>query len=219
MSTKQLGRLIAAVFLLGVFAMPAARAAGYISGSFSVIGGFDCGGCIAPGNDFVVSRLTLLEAANPATASAGTGVFAGLGGAPVAATRAIDLNDPPLQPGQFDVDGFTITILGVRNVMRRPFVCEGGVCQDSLRVRVWGEITGNGYRPGRIMGIWTGQGSCLGRDGACTSEPSASWSASFSAIRIPEPAGLGLAGLGLLTLGATARRRRRAPVLTRAASG
>ena len=60
--------------------------------------------------------------------------------------------DPPLQPGQFDVDGFTITILGVRNVMRRPFVCEGGVCQDSLRVRVWGEITGN--RELRDLGAW-----------------------------------------------------------------
>lgn len=219
MSTKQLGRLIAAGVVLGLLAMPAARAAGYISGSFSVIGGFDCGGCIAPGNDYVVSRLMLLEAANPATASAGTGVFAGIGGAPVAATRAIDLNDPPLQPGQFDVDGFTITILGVQNIMRRPFVCSGGVCQDSLRVKVWGEIAGNGYRPGGVKGIWTGQGSCLGRDGACTSEPSASWSASFSAIRIAEPAGLGLAGLGLLVLGATARRRGRTPVTTKAVSG
>jgi hypothetical protein len=219
MSTKQIGRLIAAGFVLGLLAMPAARAAGYISGSFSVIGGFDCGGCIAPGNDYVVSRLTLLEAANPATASAGTGVFAGIGGAPVAATRAIDLNDPPLQPGQFDLDGFTITILGVQNIMRRPFVCAGGVCQDSLRVKVWGEITGHGYRPGGITGIWTGQGSCLGRDGACTSQPSASWSASFSAIRIPEPAGLGLAGLGLLALGATALRRGGTRATTRAASG
>ena len=217
MSTKQVGRLIAAGFLLGVLAMPAARAAGYISGSFSVIGGFDCGGCIAPGNDYVVSRLMLLEAANPATASAGTGVFAGLGGAPVAATRAIDLNDPPLQPGQFDLDGFTITILGVQNIMRRPFVCSGGVCEDSLRVKVWGEITGHGYRPGGITGIWTGQGSCLGRNGACTSQPSASWSASFSAIRIPEPAGLGLAALGLLALGVAVRRRNPAPVSTRAA--
>lgn len=219
MSAKQVGRLIAAGFLLGVLAMPAARAAGYISGSFSVIGGFDCGGCIAPGRDYVVSRLTLLEAANPATASSGTGAFAGLSGMPVAATRAIDLNDPPLQPGQFDVDGFTITILGVQNIMRRALVCAGGVCQDSLRVKVWGEIAGNGYQPGGITGIWTGQGSCLGRGGACASQPSASWSASFSAVRIAEPAGLGIAGLGLLLLGATARRRRRASVVTRAAWG
>jgi hypothetical protein len=219
MSTKQVGRLIAAAFLLGVFAMPAARAAGYISGSFSVVGGFDCGGCFAPGNDFVVSRLTLLEAASPATASEGTGVFAGIGGAPVVATRAIDLNDPPVEPGQFDVDGFTLTILGVRNIMRRPFVCAGGVCQDSLRVRLWGEIAGSDYRPGGIRGIWTAQGSCLGRGGVCTGEPSASWSASFSAIRIPEPTGLTLAGLGLLALGAAALRRNRALVPTRAALG
>jgi hypothetical protein len=218
MSAKQVGRRIAAGLLLGLLAMPAARAAGYISGSFSVVGAFDCGGCIAPGNDFIVSRLTLLEAASPAMASAGTGVFAGLGGAPVTATRAIDLNDPPLQSGQFDVDGFTLTILGVQNIMRRPFVCAGGVCQDSLRVRVWGEVTGNDYRPGGITGIWTGQGSCLGRGGVCTGQPSASWSASFSATRIPEPTGLGLAGLGLLLLGAAARRRWRAKA-TRAASG
>lgn len=219
MSAKQGARQIAAALVLGLLAMPAAQAAGYVSGSFSVIGAFDCGGCIAPGNDFIVSRLTLLEAASPAMASAGTGVFAGLGGAPVAATRAIDLNDPPLQQGQFDVDGFTITVLGVQNVMRRAFVCAGGVCQDSLRVRVWGEIAGNGYRPSGIRGIWTGQGSCLGRDGACISEPSASWSASFSAVPIREPSGLGLAGLGLLLLGATALRRDGAPAATRAASG
>jgi hypothetical protein len=218
MSTKQVGRLIATGLLLGLLAMPAARATGYISGSFSVVGAFDCGGCLAPGNDFIVSRLTLLEAASPALASAGTGVFAGLGGAPVTATRAIDLNDPPLQAGQFDVDGFTLTILGVRNIMRRPFVCAGGVCQDSLRVRVWGEITGNDYRPSGFAGIWTGQGSCLGRDGVCTGQPSASWSASFSATRIPEPTGLGLAGLGVFLLGAAARRRQRANA-TRAASG
>lgn len=219
MSKQQVGRVIAAGFLLGLLAMPAARAAGHISGSFSVIGGFDCAGCFAPGGDAIVSRLMLLEASNPATASVGIGTFAGLVGAPVAPTRAIALVDPPLHPGQFDVDGFTITILGVQGVMRRPLVCTGGVCQDSLRVRLWGEVAGNGYRPGGIVGIWTGQGSCLGRGGVCTSEPSASWSASFSATRIAEPAGLGLLGLGLIGIGMVARRKGRASTVTRAASG
>lgn len=219
MTYKRTARLMASGLLLGLFSMPAAQAAGYINGSFSVIGGFDCGGCIAPGNDSVVSRLTLLEAANPATAADGTGVFAGLGGAPVLARRAIDLRDPPLQPGQFELDGFTITILGVENIMRRPFVCIGGVCQDSLRVRVWGEIVGNGYRPGGVHGIWTGQGSCLGRAGVCISQPSASWSASFSAIRIAEPAVLLMTLLGLLGIGASKRRAGTRPVLTRAALG
>jgi hypothetical protein len=219
MSKKQVGRAIAAGFLLGLLAMPAARAAGHISGSFSVIGGFDCAGCLAPGSDAIVSRLMLLEAANPATASVGTGTFASLVGAPVAPTRAIDLADPPLQPGQFDVDGFTITILGVESVMRRPLVCTGGACQDSLRVKLWGEIVGNGYLPGGIAGIWTGQGSCRGRDGLCTSEPSASWSASFSAIKIAEPAALGLLGLGLLGIGTSARRKGRASGITTATSG
>jgi len=219
MSKKQVGRVIAAGFLLGLLAMPAARATGHISGSFSVIGGFDCAGCFAPDSDAIVSRLTLLETSNPATASVGTGTFASLIGAPVVSTRAIDLADPPLQPGQFEVDGFTITILGVQGVMRRPFVCTGGACQDSLRVRLWGEIAGNGYLPGSIVGIWTGQGSCLGRGGVCTSEPSASWSASFSAIKIAEPAALGLLCLGLLGIGMGARRKGRASGITRAASG
>ena len=219
MSSKQVGRVIAAGFLLGLLAMPAARAAGHISGSFSVIGGFDCAGCFAPGGDAVVSRLMLLEASNPATASLGTGTFASLVGAPVVPTRAIELANPPLQPGQFEVDGFTITILGVQGVMRRPLVCTGGACQDSLRVKLWGEVAGNGYLPGSIVGIWTGQGSCRGRDGLCTSEPSASWSASFSAIKIEEPAVIGLLGLGLLGIGLGARRKGRASGITRAASG
>jgi hypothetical protein len=218
MSKKQVGRAVAAGFLLSLLAMPAARAAGYISGSFSIIGGFDCPGCFGPGSDAVVSRLTLLQAANPAIASAGSGVFAGLAGIPVNPARAIDLADPPLESGQFVVDGFTITILGARGVMRRPLVCTGGGCQDSLRVWLWGEVTGHGYPVGGIVGIWTGQGSCLGRDGVCTSEPSASWSASFSAVRIAEPAGLGLIGLGLLALGVGTRRPGRAPTVTRAAS-
>jgi hypothetical protein len=211
--------MIAAGFLLSLLAMPGARAAGHISGSFSMIGGFDCAGCFAPGNPAVVSGLTLLEASNPVIASVGIGTFAGLVGAPVVPTRAIELADPPLQPGQFDVDGFTITILGVQGVMRRPLVCTGGVCQDSLRVRLLGEVAGNGYLPGSIVGIWTGQGSCRGRGGVCTSEPSASWSASFSAIKIPEPASLGLLGLGLLGIGMGARRKGRASAVTRAASG
>ena len=211
--------MIAAGFLLSLLAMPAARAAGHISGSFSMIGGFDCAGCFAPGNPAVVSGLTLLEASNPVIASVGIGTFAGLVGAPVVPTRAIELADPPLQPGQFDVDGFTITILGVQGVMRRPLVCTGGVCQDSLRVSLLGEVAGNGYLPGRIVGIWTGQGSCRGRGGVCTSEPSASWSASFSAIKIPEPASLGLLGLGLIGIAMGARRKGRASAVTRAASG
>jgi hypothetical protein len=161
----------------------------------------------------------LLEAANPATASTGSGSFAGLAGVAVNAARAIDLTDPPPVPGQFEVDGFTITILGVRSVMRRPLVCTGGVCQDSLRVNLWGEVNGNGYVPGAIAGIWTGQGSCLGRGGVCTSEPSASWSASFSATRIAEPAGFGVMGLGLLALGVVMRRQGRPSAVTRAASG
>jgi MYXO-CTERM domain-containing protein len=217
MTYKRTARLLASGLLLSLLSMPAAQAAGYINGSFSVIGGFDCGGCIAPGNDFVVSRLMLLEAANPATAAAGSGTFAGLGGAAVVPMRAIELVNPPLEAGQFEVDGFTITIRGVRDVMRRPLVCTAGGCQDSLRVGLWGEIEGNGYRPAGIVGIWTGQGSCLGRGGVCTSVPSASWSASFSAVRIAEPAGPGLLGLGLLGLGLAARRRpRQAPVTTAA---
>jgi hypothetical protein len=219
MTYKRTARLLASGLLLGLFSMPAAQAAGYINGSVSVIGGFDCGGCIATGNDFVVSRLMFLEAANPAIAASGSGSFAGLGGSPVVPVRAIELVNPPAQPGQFEVDGFTITIQGVRNVARRPFVCFGGVCQDSLRALLWGEVAGSGYRPTGLVGIWTGQGSCLGRGGVCTSEPSASWSASFSAVRVAEPAATGLWGLGLLVLGVFARNRARQAALTTAASG
>ena len=209
--------LIATGLLAGLLSGPAAQAGGFVSGSFSVVGGFDCDDCYSPGDDHIVSHLVELEAANPAVASAGTEAFAGIVGVDFVPAKAVFLSDPPPDLGRFDFAGFTLTINRVDSVLRRALVCTGGVCQDSLRFRLWGEVSGNGYRVTPIAGIWTGQGSCLGGAGVCTSEPSASWSASFSAIPLPEPGSLALLGLGVLAVGVLAPRRARRAQVTRAA--
>jgi hypothetical protein len=211
-------RLIATGLLAGLLSGPAAQAGGFVNGSFSVVGGFACDDCYSPGDDHIVSHLVELEAANPAVASAGTEAFAGIDDVDVVPTKAVFLSDPPPDIGRFDFAGFTLTINHVGSVLRSALVCAGGVCQDSLRFRLWGEVSGNGYRVTPIAGIWTGQGSCLGGAGVCTSEPTASWSASFSAIPVPEPDGLALLGLGVLAVGVLARLRARRAKVTRATS-
>jgi len=208
MGGKMDWRLFTAGLLLGLAAPFGAQAAGFLSGSFSLVGGFDCGACYGPGDDHVVSHLMLLEAASPAKASEGFGSFAAIHDVDALPVQAIDLAEPPAVYGQFDLAGFSLVILGVRDVVRSGLACVSGACQDSLRFRFWGEVSGHGYLPTHVAGVWTGQGSCVGRSGVCRSQPSASWSASISAVRLPEPASLALMGLGLLVVGAATWRRR-----------
>ncbi len=188
-----------------------ASAAGQISGSISLTGFFDCA-CFSVGSSSIVSSLMTIESLDPATSGAGIGDYVGSVGV---VTPVEDILLDPLMPGYPGIqpvytfaDGTEFFAVAALSIIREALSCTGTGCVDSLEFRLIGQVKRPGFLDTDAVLRWTGQGSCVGLGGVCTGAPTASWSASLSSpARIPEPAGLGLLGLGLLAVGYARRGR------------
>lgn len=205
--------LLSTVALAAMGLGSGAAGAAQITGSISFTGFFDCA-CFSPGDTSIVSELMEIVAEDPAIAGAGFDDYVGSGG-PVTPVEDILLDPlapgyPGVQPVYTLADGTAFYADDViqSRIHREPLTCSGGTCNDALEFIMVGTVMRAGFDPTPAVLRWTGQGSCLGEAGVCSSEPSASWSASLSSpATIPEPASLGLMGLGLLGLFMGRRRK------------
>lgn len=155
-------------------------------------------------------NIDVINAANVAQVNGCSGAFGACLPPPVLFGLASDFTIGAAPVLAFSYNGFDFTINSFGVSTPTPLSCNAqGVCTDALEFVAQGTVD-DGAGPGdpsQFQLVWTANGSCLGSlPGGCTSNVSASWSASISAtgspVRTPEPASLALFGVGLLACAA-----------------
>ncbi len=198
--------LVASVAALSLGLSTQANAA-FINGSISFSGGLDPVALLD-----VVSPLTTFTPDVLALASGSTGDLAGSNGiASVFPFSATDSNVVIFTAG-----AFTYTLLLGQNLSPVALTCDAtGLCTDSIALDISGSVTGGGFSSTAFAGTYTANGSCQGpaNGSSCTSNRTASWSSSITALginvpppAIPEPATIALLAVGLIGAGAARRK-------------